>query len=271
MRSHGWHDAPETVRTAIDDLLHDLRATVGPNLLGLYLHGSLAIGCFNPARSDLDLLVLTGDTMLAGAKRAVVALLLERSGDPYPIEISFLRRSDLRPWQFPTPFDLHYSEAWRARYEAGLASGAGRHWNGREREQEQVDPDLAAHITITQHRGVRLCGPPIEDAFPPVPRADYLASILGDYASARDGIARRPVYGVLNLCRAYLYLLDGRIGSKEEAGDWAAHTLPADLRPMVERALTLYRGTDADGGFAPDDLEAFARHVDGRVRALIAG
>ena len=94
MRSHGWHDAPETVRTAIDDLLHDLRATVGPNLLGLYLHGSLAMGCFNPARSDLDLLVLTGDTMLAGAKRAVVALLLERSGDPYPIEISFLRRSD---------------------------------------------------------------------------------------------------------------------------------------------------------------------------------
>ena len=33
------------------------RETIGENLLGVYLHGSAAMGCFNPKSSDLDLLV----------------------------------------------------------------------------------------------------------------------------------------------------------------------------------------------------------------------
>ena len=33
------------------------RETIGKNLLGVYLHGSAAMGCFNPKSSDLDLLV----------------------------------------------------------------------------------------------------------------------------------------------------------------------------------------------------------------------
>lgn len=31
------------------------RDTLGENLIGVYLHGSAAMGCFNPAKSDLDL------------------------------------------------------------------------------------------------------------------------------------------------------------------------------------------------------------------------
>ena len=33
------------------------KETIGENLLGVYLHGSAAMGCFNPKSSDLDLLV----------------------------------------------------------------------------------------------------------------------------------------------------------------------------------------------------------------------
>ena len=36
------------------------RRIFGGNLLGVYLHGSLAMGCFNPKKSDLDLLLEIG-------------------------------------------------------------------------------------------------------------------------------------------------------------------------------------------------------------------
>ena len=29
------------------------------NLVGVYLHGSAVMGCFNPAKSDIDLIVVT--------------------------------------------------------------------------------------------------------------------------------------------------------------------------------------------------------------------
>jgi len=91
-----------------------MRQVVGANLIGLYLHGSLAMGCFNPNCSDLDVIAVTAEGMAVETKRAVAAILLQQSGAPHPIEVSFLRRRDLAPWRYPTPFDFHYKEggAW---------------------------------------------------------------------------------------------------------------------------------------------------------------
>jgi hypothetical protein len=36
-------------------LLATLQDILKENLVGMYLHGSLAMDCFNPARSDIDL------------------------------------------------------------------------------------------------------------------------------------------------------------------------------------------------------------------------
>lgn len=265
MASYAWPDAPASTRAQVADLLRRLQDSIGSNLSGLYLHGSLAMGCFNPARSDLDLLAVTTEEMAVETKRAVILALLERSRAPHPIEISFLRHSDLALWRFPTPFDLHYSETWRARYQEELASGAWRRWS----ERERTDSDLAAHITIVRERGVRLFGPDIAGVFPAVPRADYLAAILDDYTTARDRIAQDPVYGILNLCRVYRYLFDGHIDSKEEGGTWALRHVPTTLRPIVQRALTLYSSTGTDKAFAPADLTAFAHYIDERMCARI--
>jgi len=265
MTSYIWSDAPLDTRDQTTELLRDVRQAVGPNLQGLYLHGSLAMGCFNPSCSDLDAIAVTAEGMAVETKRAVAAILLRRSGAPHPIEISFLRHRDLAPWRYPTPFDLHYSEMWRARFEADLAGGAWRRWN----EEEREDPDIAAHITMLRQRGVTLFGPPIARVFPPVPREDYLASILADYASARDGIVQRPVYGVLNLCRVYRYLCDGRICSKEEGGVWTARTLPLELQPVARQALAVYRSESAEERFVPAELDAFAHYIDKRVSVLL--
>ena len=51
------------------------------------------------------------------AKLGLVQTCLRRSGQPAPLELSVLARTDLQPWRYPTPYQLHFSETWRERYE----------------------------------------------------------------------------------------------------------------------------------------------------------
>lgn len=266
MAQYGWSDCPPQTRAQVEGFQDAVQQIVAQNLVGIYLHGSLAMGCFNPQRSDIDLLAVTHSGMALDVKRELGHLLLARSGDPHPLEISFLREQDLQPWQYPTPFDLHYSEMWREQYRQHLQGDEWRTWNGRQYR----DPDLAAHITLTLHRGIRLQGRPISEVFPPVPREDYVASLLSDCEGARDEIAESPVYGVLNMCRVYWYLLADRISSKDEAAVWAIGYLPRAFQGLVARALQAYRGQGTEEGLAAPELQAFAAYVDQQVQALRA-
>lgn len=258
MAQYGWDDCPPAVRSQIEDVVWSTRRILDPNLTGIYLHGSLAMRCFNPERSDIDLLVVTSEPMRLDTKLMIGELLLRCSNAPRPIEISFLSREDLAPWQHPTPFDLHYGEDWRDLYTAELASGAWRHWNDTRRK----DPDLAAHITITHHRGICLHGAPIAAVFPKVPSEDYAASILADVAGMSAWIVQEPVYCTLNLCRVLVYLRERRIASKDEGGAWGLRALPEEHRPIVGTALEVYRGGQVDTGFDEDALVRFARYIE---------
>jgi hypothetical protein len=100
----------------IVDLLRD-------DLVGIYLHGSLAMGCFNPQHSDMDVLVVSQAAIPLPVKAELGRLLLRLSLLPSPIEIHFLNLAGLHPWRYPPPFDLHYSGPWRDRFERDLASG----------------------------------------------------------------------------------------------------------------------------------------------------
>lgn len=46
-------------RLITDRLTEESRKIFGENLTGVYLHGSLAMGCFNPDKSDIDLIIVT--------------------------------------------------------------------------------------------------------------------------------------------------------------------------------------------------------------------
>lgn len=43
-------------------------------LVGIYLHGSMAMGCFTPGTGDMDLLVVVSDPLSASEARAMVDL-----------------------------------------------------------------------------------------------------------------------------------------------------------------------------------------------------
>ena len=122
MAFYNWSSCPEHTKKQVEQLVREFQIQLMPNLIGIYLHGSLATNNFNPQRSDIDLLVVTRRHLSFSLKKVLIQTLLDYSNSPHPIEISFLCFDDLHPWQYPTPFDLHYSEDWRERYSKALAN-----------------------------------------------------------------------------------------------------------------------------------------------------
>ncbi|MBS4203612.1 nucleotidyltransferase domain-containing protein [Lederbergia citrea] len=72
-------------------------------LIGIYLHGSMCLGSFQPSHSDLDIIVITKKTLNAPQRLHLMNGLLELHKKPSPIELSILCFSDLSPWRHPTP------------------------------------------------------------------------------------------------------------------------------------------------------------------------
>jgi hypothetical protein len=251
MSFYNWESCPGEVKTQAWDFVQKMQEILSPNLAGIYLHGSLAMGCFNPAHSDLDLLVTLEKGLSPGTKRLIFQCLLAQSGRPIPIEVSFLSRSNLFPWRYPTPFELHYSEDWRSRIRDLLADP---NWND-EHDEQRLDEDLAAHLTIARARGISLFGLPALQAFPMVPEGDYSASILADTTWALERLSVQPVYAILNLCRVYAYLREGKILSKKEGGEWGLSHLAQEFQITIQTALRDYEGDCQEAGLLdPDEL-----------------
>ena len=101
------------------------------------------------------------------------------------------------------------------------------------------DPDLAAHISVCRARGIALIGPDARDMFEPVPRADYLDSVLGDFDWLRNEEVP-AVYAALNACRTLRLMREEGVYSKLECGLWALAQPELPGKGYVARALKAY-------------------------------
>lgn len=247
-------------RELLSRIARQYEAILGDKLTGVYLHGSIAMGCFIWATGDIDFLVVAEAPLTQAEKEALVRVLLDLDAQAPPkgFEMSVVLRTVCRPFVHPTPFELHFSNAHKARAAADLPAYC--------RDMHGDDPDLAAHCTVLQQRGERLCGAEVADVFGAVPRAAYVDSILGDVENAAEEIAANPVYVTLNLCRVLAYLQEGSVLSKAEGGAWGLAHLPEGDHPLLRAALAAY-----DGAAFPreDRLADFAADMLGRIRALI--
>lgn len=236
------------------------QAILGEKLVGFYVHGSVAFGCFSWATGDLDFIAVVNAPLTQPEKEALIRLLLTLTPDAPPkgFEMSVVLRQHCAPFAHPTPFELHFSNAHRARAEADLPAFC--------RGMHGTDPDLAAHFTVLRHVGLTLFGPPVREVFGEVPRACYVDSILADVRSAAEEIAQSPVYCTLNLCRVLAYLQEGRVLSKEQGGRWGLENLAEDFRPLLLCILDAYQTGAAIPDAAP--LADFAAVLLGRIRRL---
>lgn len=250
------------VRDVVRHAATELVRLLGDGLVGVYLHGSLAMGCFTEQASDIDLLVLTDGPVEVPVLREVGELMLKAS-EAVPakgFELSVVDELTTTPFLHPAPFLLHYSELFRDDFRSGAV----------DLSKPRTDPDLAAHFRMARTRGVRLAGKPIEGAVAPVPEEAFLDSILEDanwcLANIRRGgeagWRRVPTYGVLNLCRVLGYLHDRTIRSKPEGGEWALNRFGEDATRVIIEALKEYRRPGSSNPVHADALVAFAIEIE---------
>jgi predicted nucleotidyltransferase len=265
-RHYAWSDCPDGVRRQVLAFVAGVTKVLGTNLIGVYLHGSLASGCFNPRTSDIDLLVVTR-RRVGRLKHGLAALALATSSKPCPIEVTSFSAKDLDPWRYPTPFDFHFSEDWRAAYESGSAL----------RRMGRKGEDPAAQITEARARGVALVGGPIKKVLPVVPRGDFLDSILSDLRWALRKLKGNPVmegrvrvgtYLVLNACRVLAFLETGRVLSKAEGGDWALRRVPTKHAAVIRNARRAYGRGAEYGGLEATEVRSFVTWATGRINSL---
>jgi len=212
---------PEPAASVLEALVPQLRELLGPNLRAIYVYGSLAFECYNPAQSDVDVLVVTRRRMAPVTRREVSSFLRRLSA---PLEISFFSRADLEPWRYPTPFDYHFSEEGEA--------------------YDRADEFFATEIANARVRGVALVGPPPAETLPAVPDEDFLDAVERDLLWARDRINERPGYAVLNACRVLAFRRERKVMSKAQAGEWGVCFAPEQYRPLVSAAAAMYAGAD---------------------------
>ncbi len=227
---------PDVAGRVAEHFTAEVRRILGDNLVGVYLHGSAVMGCFNPEKSDVDLLVVVNEEPTDTVKRAFLDMVvsLNETGPAKGIEMSIVERSVCKPFVYPTPFELHFSKMhldwYRNNPEDYIAKMKG------------TDRDLAAHITVIRARGVCLCGAPIDEVFGEVPKQDYIDSLWYDIADAEDDIAEDTMYLTLNLARVLAFLRDGSVLSKQEGGEWGLKNLPEKYHKLLREALSEYRG-----------------------------
>ena len=218
----------------INGFVEQSKKILRDNLVGVYLHGSLVMGCFNPQKSDIDLIIVVDKPISDSVKRAYLDMVVQSNAlaPKKGIEMSIVLREVCKPFVYPTPFELHFS--------AGYLEWYGEDPDDYIREMNGTDKDLAAHFTIINRRGRCLYGLPIEDVFAEVPSGDYMDSIWFDVEGAAEEITEYPMYMTLNLARVLAYKKEGLVLSKKEGGDWALEHLPAKYRPLIADAMREY-------------------------------
>jgi streptomycin 3"-adenylyltransferase len=245
---------PSDMARSLDEYLRELSrrvsAVLRSQLVGVYLHGSAAMGAFVPSRSDVDVLVVSRDSLTTEAKKALIDSLSEPML-PCPgvgLELSVVTLRVARDPSAIAAFELHLAT------EESRVADAG------------VDPDLVAHFAMVRSRGRSLLGPPPQEVFASVDRRALLSSLADDLSWAiGEG---RFGYAVLNACRSLCFAREGALVSKPEGAEWALREGVGDP-DMIRAALRRQCGSDEEvnGGAA----STFAARARDELLALMEG
>lgn len=226
--------SPE-INALLQQFLVELRTILGEQFAGLYLHGSLAGGDFNPHRSDIDFLVASRG-LLDKPTIASLAALHERlcaHGSHWAAE--------LEGSYFPLAALRRYDPA-NACYPHVERQGALRV------EQHQRDWILQLHV-LREH-GVALAGPAPDRLIDPISPDDlrcaagdilqiwWLPQVEDTHRLQKSGY---QTYAILTMCRILYTVAHGAVVSKAVAARWLQEQEPA-WASLVEEAVQWRNG-----------------------------
>ena len=192
------------------------RTALGRNLSGVYVHGSVATGGFNPRTSDVDVIVATRSPTDAAANdridevhQAMLGLGDDRWADR--LDLMFLPANALSVPGIPrTPvLELHPDEGFAV---------------------EPLGPDFMIQRHVLRQRGIRLVGPRLAKLVSPVTpgelRDAQIAALRERWLPQLEypgQLLKRgyQAYAVSTMCQALCLLVTGDAVSKPDAAAWA--------------------------------------------------
>jgi predicted nucleotidyltransferase len=222
---------PPLVAGTLRRLTSALDQILGPQLIGAYLYGSLTQGAFDPARSDLDCVVVVRRDLTHAQFRKLATWLGDAAeGDAWigRLQMQILLRSHLlRP------------DERGALYQFGVLRRSGSDGN----------PIIWRNVLAS---GVTLAGPSPGTFLPRITdrmmvaalrrEIEYLRTELVDPASPwRDRRSYRA-YAVLTVCRILYSNATNDVVSKRRAARWALRTLPTRWHALIRAAVASDRG-----------------------------
>lgn len=228
-----------------EKVLEEIKETycnhLADNLVGIYVHGSIALGGFVWEKSDIDFLAVVKQGLTYEEKLSLMreVVKIHKRANPRGLEMSIVLEKYCGEPVFPTPFDLHFS-------------GGTLDWYEKEPEQYcknmmGEDSDLGGYMAVIRQSGVVLYGEPIDKVFGNVPESIYLESVMSDIIDAKEEYMKDVVYHTLNLCRTIAYMEDGIIRSKRDGGVWGRENLPEEFAGFIQTVLNTYlEGADND-------------------------
>jgi hypothetical protein len=226
----------DAARAYADELVSRLRAVLGDELVGVYLIGSLALGGYEPGRSDVDVAAVVERSLSVEQKEALVASCRHEALHCPARKLELVVSV---PERLPD-FELNLNTGELEFHVDFAPEPSSAFW-------------FVIDASIARVAAVPLLGPAAEEVIPELPRPVVEQALR---AAIRWQLDNRvpPDDLVLNACRAHRFLNEGVWTSKLAAADWALTNLPSP--DVVRAALAERSGTH--GALHPRAAASFA-------------
>jgi predicted nucleotidyltransferase len=247
---------PEAHR-AIDQLATKVSTSLAPQLVGMYFDGSIALGDFDPDRSDVDLVVVTDDRLsdLAAAELSALHETLARYSPTWGDEVEVL---------YVSVRDLNQHAVENRNVHRYVERGTGGLLRTRP-----FGLGWLVHLRVLSRQGITITGPDIRGLIAPVPdealrhfaalgAENRLRLYRDDYSLlARPG-AR--AFAVLTACRMLHTFRTGGVVSKTEAAQSALQFMDPPLANVIHAAMGWRKDHD-DLAVTPEETVALLLFV----------
>jgi hypothetical protein len=237
----GFPTPYEDVNAIVAALASGIQEALGASFVGIYLDGSLALGDFDPGKSDIDFVAVTEDEVTELAFGALQALHARLAAGPsrwgQELEGSYISRQAIGA-RDPRPAAQPYIDRGD---ELTLVHQERGYW--------------VIHRHVLREHGVTVVGPPPRTLIERVEPDDLRAAVIGILEEwwqpmlrdrARLGNVFYRCYAVLTMVRMRHTLAHGTIATKPAAARWAHDALDPRWRLLVQHALAWSRDTPPD-------------------------
>ncbi len=224
-----WRMATSEVAVFGDQVAQVLARTLGPDLVGVYFVGSVALGGIVPGESDIDIAAVAAYALTDPQKQKVASAVVDASAacPARGLEFTLYRREVVGSPPAGADFEVNANGGPRMRTAVHLdASVESGFWYVLDR-------------AIAHRSGLAITGPEPSQIFAEVHHSTLLEAM---YASMEWHRAheKATLYSVLNACRAWRFSEENVLGSKLEGAAWARARWPDP--DLIDAAVALRRG-----------------------------